>query len=350
MSEGTHRLAYKTRLGRAFQGDARSLLHSRNVRPGSVDLIFTSPPFALTFPKDYGNRDAKDYVSWFETFVPGFDRIMANTGSLVVDIGGAYLPGGRRSTYHFELAVMLSKHFDLCQEFYWYNPAKLPSPAEWVNVRRIRVKDSVNMVLWFSKDALKTKADNRRVLRRYSESMLSLLKNGYQVRKRPSNHDITDKFARDQGGAIQANLLGFAGDDPDDALEGAPFEAAFDNVLSIANTASNDPYLKACRKHGLKPHPARFPPGLASFFIEFLTREGDLVCDPFAGSNVTGASAESTKRRWLSCDLDGEGKYAGTYVRTSAFRFLNAKLQPGFRSVPKGNWSSTPHRAAAAKT
>ena len=77
----------------------------------------------------------------------------------------------RRSAYHFELAVMLSNEFELCQEFYWYNPAKLPSPAEWVNIRRLRVKDSVNLVLWFAKDASNTKADNRRVLRRYSDSI-----------------------------------------------------------------------------------------------------------------------------------------------------------------------------------
>src|SRR5262245_48161712 len=247
-SKGTPRLAYTTRFGHAYQGDARRLLRSNEIKPKSVDLILTSPPFALTRSKDYGNKAQEEYIAWFSSFVPGIKRVLADHGSLVVDIGGAYLPGApKRSTYHFELAVRLAKHFDLCQEFYWFNPAKLPSPAEWTNVRRLRVKDSVNLVLWLAKDASKTHADNRRVLRRYSDSMRSLLKNGYQVRRRPSNHDISGNFLRDNRGSISPNLLGFGHSDPtqlelqgdpsfSDAvpafvepdLIGEPFQAAFD--------------------------------------------------------------------------------------------------------------------------
>lgn len=339
------RLAYKTSLGRAYQGDSRDLLLSPEVEEGSVDLIFTSPPFALTRSKDYGNVPAAGYVEWFRRFVPAFQRALAPSGSLVIDVGGAYLPAApRRSTYHFELAVALSQEFDLCQEFYWYNPAKLPSPAEWVNVRRLRVKDSVNLVLWFAKDATNTKADNRRVLRRYSDSMQRLLQNGYQVRRRPSNWNITRRFLDDRGGAIPANLLGFV----DDAqtsfeMEGGPAEEAFDNVLAIANTASRGRYLDQCRMYGIKPHNARFPLALPAFFIEFLTEPGDLVCDPFAGSNTTGAAAAAGMRRWLACDLDAEGPYAGSYVRTSAFWFPDAEMQPGFKRMPRPNWSSAAH-------
>ena len=38
----------------------------------------------------------------------------------------------------------------LCQEFIWQNPAKLPSPAQWVNIERIRVKDSFTKLWWMS--------------------------------------------------------------------------------------------------------------------------------------------------------------------------------------------------------
>ena len=315
---------------------------SPEVAEGSVDLIFTSPPFALTRKKDYGNKPANEYVEWFESFLPAFTRALAPHGSLVVDVGGAYLPGApRRSTYHFELAVMLGKEFELCQEFYWYNPAKLPSPAEWVNVRRLRVKDSVNLVLWFAKDASNTKADNRRVLRRYSDSMKTLQQNGYQVRRRPSNWDISGNFLNDKGGAIPPNLLGFAGNDLlHEDLEGIPVEEAFDNLLAVANTASRSKYLDKCREYGVKPHGARFPLALPAFFIEFLTEPDDLVCDPFAGSNTTGAAAAAANRNWLSCDLDSDGPFAGSYVRASAFWFEDAILQPGFRRLPRPNWQS----------
>ncbi len=344
-------LVYSTKFGKAYRGDSRLLVKKGSLKPHSVDLIFTSPPFALTRPKDYGNKSQTEYVQWFESFVPMLQEMLSATGSLVVDIGGSYLPGGpRRSTYHFELAVALSKHFDLCQEFYWYNPAKLPTPAQWVNIDRVRVKDSVNLVLWFARDAARTKANNRRVLKRYSASMRTLLRNGYQVRKRPSNHDISASFLTDNKGAIPANLLGFAhGDVPPHGLEGQPYEAAFDNILSVANTASNDRYLQACKKHGLKPHPARFPVGLPAFFIEFLTEKGDLVCDPFAGSNTTGDAAETLGRKWIACDLDSEGEFAGTYVRASAFRFLHANVSSRFSALPSTNWTPVARQVAPGR-
>ena len=204
---------------------------SHAVAPKSIDLLMMSPPFALTRKKKYGNETAHDYWDWFESFVEPFMRVLSDTGSLVIDVGGAYLPGGpQRSTYHFELVVELAQHFELCQEFYWYNPAKLPSPAEWVNVRRIRVKDSVDPVYWFARDAGRTKADNRRVLRRYSESMERLLRNGYQYRVRPSGHDISQKFSKRHAGSIPSNLLGST--DGEEML-GESFESGFSNLLAI---------------------------------------------------------------------------------------------------------------------
>lgn len=342
------RLAYTTTKGKAYQGDSRLVLESKAMKPKSVDLIFTSPPFSLTRPKDYGNKPHDEYLSWFDTFVPVWQALLRDTGSLVIDVGGSYLPGApKRSTYHFELAARLARHFDLCQEFYWYNPAKLPGPAQWTNVDRIRVKDSVNLILWFAKDASKTKADNRRVLKRYSASMDALLKNGYQIRKRPSNHNITGNFMVDNKGAIPPNLLGFADGDQSE-LQGEPFDALFDNILAVSNTISNDNYLAECRLHGVKPHNARFPKGLPAFFIEFLTERDDVVYDPFAGSNTTGEVAEALGRKWVSCELDAEGKFAGTYVRSSAFRFESPRFEDGFETLPEEKWVSQAKRVRPA--
>jgi site-specific DNA-methyltransferase (cytosine-N4-specific) len=209
------------------------------------------------------------------------------------------MPGFRvRSIYMFELLVRLVKEagFYLAQEFCHYNPARLPAPAEWVNVRRIRVKDSVNVVWWLSKTK-NPKADNRKVLRPYSDSMKTLLKNGYKAKLRPSGHDISDKFSRDNGGASLPNLL------------------------ELANTDSNSAYQKKCRAAGLKVHPARFPPGFAEFFIKFLTNENDLIFDLFVGSNRTGLVAETLGRRWISSELSEE------YLEGSAFRFDSVPLE-----------------------
>ena len=282
---------YETELGKAFLGDTLDVIKS--FPDGSINLILTSPPFALTKQKEYGNKQEQDYVDWFLSFSKEFMRVLAVDGSFVVDLGGTYLPGHpTRSIYQYELLCSLIKDqgYFLAQEFFHYNPARLPAPAEWVNVRRIRVKDSVNLVWWLSKTEY-PKADNRRVLRPYTQAMKSLLKNGYKSKMRPSGHNITHKFNKDHGGAIPPNLLEFG------------------------NNESNSFYMMETKKQGMKAHPARFPQRFADFFIKFLTDEGDVVFDPFAGSNTTGFSAEKSKRKWLACEICEE------YVKNSMLRF-----------------------------
>lgn len=282
---------YTTNYGAAYLGDSLELM--KEIPDSSIDLILTSPPFALTRQKEYGNKQEQEYVEWFLQFSKEFYRILSAKGSLVIDLGGAYIPGYPvRSIYQYELLVKLCREQDffLAQEFYHYNPSRLPTPAEWVTVRRIRVKDSVNVVWWLSKTEF-PKATNRNVLKPYSDSMKSLIKNGYKAKMRPSGHDISDKFGIDNGGAIPPNLL------------------------ELANTNSNGQYQTKCREHGIKPHPARFPVGFSDFFIKFLTDENDIVLDPFAGSNTTGYSAEHLNRRWISMELIEE------YLNGSMHRF-----------------------------
>jgi site-specific DNA-methyltransferase (cytosine-N4-specific) len=74
------------------------------------------------------------------------------------------------------------------------------------------------------------------------------------------------------------------------------------NVIKMANTQASSDYQIYCRKHQIEPHPARMPIGLAEFFIKFLTEPGDLVLDPFGGSNTTGAAAERLGRRWITIE------------------------------------------------
>ena len=277
------RRVFHTSLGSVLHGDSLKVLPSR-IAPESVDLVVTSPPFGLVRKKDYGNVDAEDYVAWFEPFGKEFLRILKPSGSLVIDIGGAWISGQpTRSLYHYELLIMLCKKvgFHLAQDFFWWNPSKLPTPAEWVNIRRIRVKDAVNCLWWVSKTPW-PKASNRRVLQPYSDSMKSLLKNGYKAKMRPSGHDISTKFSRDNGAAIPPNLI------------------------ALAHTESNSAYLEHCKAQGLKPHPARFPEELPEYFIRMLTDPGDMVIDPFAGSCATAAVAERLGRQWLCVDTDAE--------------------------------------------
>jgi site-specific DNA-methyltransferase (cytosine-N4-specific) len=271
---------FQTKRGVIYLGDSVEFMRE-SVQSASVDLIMTSPPFGLVRKKTYGNVDAEHYVEWFRPFGAEFKRVLKPSGSLVIDIGGAWIPGQpTRSLYHFELLLMLCKEvgFHLAQELFWWSPSRLPTPAEWVTVRRVRVKDAVDCVWWLSPTPW-PKASNRRVLAPYSDAMRSLLKNGYKPKLRPSGHDISDKFGRDNKASIPPN------------------------IIAVPNTESNSYYLRYCKEHGLPQHPARFPAELPEYFIRMLTDQGDMVFDPFAGSCVTGEVAERLKRRWMCCDL-----------------------------------------------
>jgi site-specific DNA-methyltransferase (cytosine-N4-specific) len=288
---------YSTKRGAAYLGDSLKLIQS--IPENSINLILTSPPFALTRKKEYGNESAEKYIEWFLPFAYEFKRVLVENGSFVLDLGGAYLPGNPiRSIYQYELLVKLCKEvgFYLAQEFYHYNPSRLPTPAEWVTIRRIRVKDSVNSVWWLSKTP-HPKADNRKVLKPYSKSMKNLLEKGYKAKLRPSGHDISNKFQKDNKGAIPPNLL------------------------EIANTESNSAYMRRCKQAGVKPHPARFPRGFAEFFIKFLTDENDVILDPFAGSNTTGFVAETLQRRWMSFEINEN------YLIGSKYRFDDSEIK-----------------------
>ena len=286
---------YMTNLGKAYVGDASGLL--RCLPSSSIDLIVTSPPFALQRKKEYGNEDQDSYVDWLSGFAPEIHRVLKDTGSFVLDLGGAYRKGRPiRSLYNYRILIRFCDEFGfrLAEEFFWYNPAKLPSPIEWVNKRKIRVKDAVNTVWWFSKTDF-PKADVSKVLVPYSERMKKLLRDKekyYTPKERPSGHDISDRFGDNNGGAIPPNLL------------------------QIPNTESNSQYLRLCKEVGSKGHPARFPEKLPSFFIRFLTDPGDTVLDIFAGSNTTGHAAEKLGRQWLAFEKEQE------YLAASVFRFL----------------------------
>lgn len=283
---------YTTDCGRAYCADSRDFLGA--LPDTSVNLVITSPPFALRRKKSYGNVSAADYVDWFWPFAEQIRRVLKRDGSFVLDIGGSWNKGEpTRSLYHLELLLKLcgdKGQFKLAQEFYWYNRAKMPAPAEWVTVRRVRVKDSVQPIWWLSKTA-RPKANNRWVLTPYKDSMKDLLVNGYNAGLRPSGHIVSEKWGRDHGGAIPPN------------------------IIEASNTRSHDAYIKACRQHGLEVHPARFSERVPEFFIKFLTRPGDLVVDPFAGSNMVGQVAERLGRRWIAVEIKRE------YVLGSSFRF-----------------------------
>ncbi|MEI9978400.1 MAG: site-specific DNA-methyltransferase [Edaphobacter sp.] len=321
-------LIYSTELGQAYHGNSAPLLRSlaRNGGRESVQLIFTSPPFVLNTKKKYGNLTGKEYVTWLKGFASLFADLLTADGSIVIEIGNGWEQGQpTMSTLPLEALLAFKKagRFHLCQEFICFNPARLPSPAQWVNVERSRVKDAFTRVWWLSRTP-RPKADNRHVLTMYSDSMNKLLEKGtYNSGLRPSEFNIGEtSFLKNNSGAIPPNVLAASIVDTMAEIAADPM-----NVFSIANTKSNDPYQVHCREKNVTPHPARMPSKLVEFFVKFLTDANDLVLDPFAGSNTTGAVAESLGRRWKAFEINSD------YLEASKARFPGIGVKVADQSV-----------------
>jgi len=304
-------ICYKTKNGLMVVGSAENALKSQILRKyrRKVQLIFTSPPFPLNRKKKYGNLTGKKYSDWLANFALLFRDYLTKDGSIVIELGNAWEPGKPiMSTLAIEalLGFLKSGDLNLCQQFVAYNKARLPGPAQWVNIERIRVKDAYTNIWWMS-PIDRPKADNTRVLKKYSSDMVKLLSSGkYNPGKRPSEHNIgAASFLRQNKGAIPSNVLVFS------------------------NTNSNDNYMRQCRKKGKVPHPARMPRDIAEFFINFLTEPGDIVLDPFAGSNTTGYIAERQGRKWISIEKDRK------YAKESRIRFNKDEIKSPAKNPAK---------------
>lgn len=289
--------SYVTELGVMYVSLIESFLSSDACRKmrGSVQLLFTSPPFPLNRKKKYGNKTGEEYQGWLRDLAPRLTELLTPDGSIVMELGNAWEPGAPvMSTLALEAFLEFKEagKLNLCQQFVCHNPARLPSPAQWVTIERIRVKDSFTHIWWMSPTE-RPKADNRKVLTEYSPEMKELLaRRSYNGGRRPSGHVIgRESFFKDNGGAIPPN------------------------VFVCSNTTSTDRYREYCREHEIKPHPAPMQMEMVRFFVNLLTDPGDLVLDPFAGSNSTGAMAEELGRRWIAIEPNRE------YVAGSKGRF-----------------------------
>lgn len=288
---------YKTEKGTMYLDDCEKFIrnYGKNQKAEKANLIFTSPPFPLNRAKHYGNMTGDEYLQWFSGLAPVFSDILADDGSIVIEIGNAWEKGVPvHSTLPIETLLKFKEEgkLYLCQEFIHYNPSALPAPIEWVNKKRVRVKDSFTRIWWMSKSPY-PKANNKQILVQYSKQMQKLIdKQAYNSGRRPSEHVIgNSSFNTNNGGAIPAN------------------------VIIAANTVGKGKYFEYCRNHELEIHPARMPKEIPEFFIKFLTEENDLVIDPFAGSNMTGAVAENLNRRWIGIEI------SAAYAEGSKGRF-----------------------------
>lgn len=319
--------AYRTALGQMLHGKIEDALTSAPLAnlKGKVNLIVTSPPFPLVRKKRYGNETGEKYIEWLKDLASPLADLLTDDGSIVIEIGNAWEEGAPiMSTLPLEalLAFKRAANLNLCQHVICHNPARLPSPAAWVNLKRARLKDSFTHVWWMSKAEF-PKADNRKVLNPYSKDMKALLKRkSYNSGRRPSGHVISETgFLTDHGGSIGPNVIEMGGDHYPESL------------LRYTGTKWDADYRSYCREKNLAAHPARMQSSLSAFFLQFLTDEGDLVFDPFGGSNTTGRVAEEMGRRWIAVEAES------SYIEGSRGRFpeLSGLLELGSTELAEGH-------------
>lgn len=317
------KLLYSTDNGKYYIDQCENFIQHSELK-GKIQLILTSPPFPLNKKKKYGNFCGEEYKEWFVNLAPMFENLLTDTGSIVIEMGNSWESGRPvQSLLHLKSLMEFVENPDanlrLCQEFICYNPARLPSPAEWVTIKKIRAIDSFTHIWWMAKNDY-PKANNQKILRPYSKSMQKLLSTGkYNSGTRPSEHKISEQsFLKENKGSISHNVLELS------SINGEELRLPF-SMLSIANTKSNDFYTRTCKERNFIPHPARMPLELASFFIDFLTDEGDLVFDPFGGSNTTGFCAEKTNRKWVVVEANEE------YGKQSMIRFEDPLIKANLK-------------------
>ena len=203
-----HSPDHQTEYGQYYVGSCEEVLESPvldDVR-GKVQLLLTSPPFPLNSKKKYGNLQGDEFREWFVSLAKPFSEMIADDGSIVIEMGNAWEEGRPvQSLLHLrsllDFVSCPESNLRLCQQFIVYNPTRLPSPANWVTIKRTRVTDSYTNMWWMSKTD-DPKADNRKVLRPYSRSMKALLdRKSYNAGGRPSQHVVSkSSFLKDNGG------------------------------------------------------------------------------------------------------------------------------------------------------
>lgn len=241
----------------------------KNIPDNSVDLIFTSPPYADQRKKTYGGIHPDKYVEWFLPICKQLLRVLKPTGTFILNIKEKVV-NGERSTYIIELILEMRKQGWLwTEEFIWHK--KNCYPGKWPN----RFRDAWERLLQFNKN---------KKFHMYQEEVMVPI--GDWAKTRLRNLSEIDKI-RDEskvGSGFGKNISNWL-----DRNKAYPT-----NVLHLATECNN------------KNHSAAFPEGLPEWFIKLFTKEGDVVLDPFMGSGTTNLVAKRMKRNSIGIEIAPE--------------------------------------------
>jgi len=269
-------------VNRIIHGDCEEIL--KGFPDDSIDLIFTSPPYADQRQQTYGGVKPDDYVDWFLPKAEQFLRVLKPTGTFILNIKERVVRG-ERHIYVVELILSMREQGWLwTEEFIWHK--KNCYPGKWPN----RFRDSWERLLHFNK---------QRKFNMYQEAVMVPV--GDWAKDRLANLSETDRV-RDEskvGSGFGKNVSRWVGRD----------KVYPTNVIHMATECSN------------RDHSAAFPISLPGWFIKLLTQPGDIVLDPFIGSGTTAIAAQRLGRDYVGIDINEE------YCRMATERLVRKQLR-----------------------
>lgn len=267
---------------RIIRGDCEEIL--KEFPDNSIDLIFTSPPYADQRQRTYGGVKPDDYVSWFIPKAAQFFRVLKPTGTFILNIKERVVDG-ERHIYVIELILKMREQGWLwTEEFIWHK--KNSYPGKWPN----RFRDNWERLLQFNK---------QKKFNMYQEAVAVPV--GDWAKDRLANLSETDK-SRDEskvGSGFGKNVSNWLGRD----------KVYPTNVIYMATECAN------------RSHSATFPVDLPAWFIKLFTKEGDVVLDPFVGSGTTALAAIQLGRKHVGIDINEE------YVQLARKRITEAQIR-----------------------
>lgn len=288
-------LGFSTKLGVAVWGSCFDVMGGLEE---SIAVCITSPPYPLANPRAYGNPNQNNWVDFVCAALEPIVKRLLPGGSIAVNLSNdIFLPGlPARSTYRERFVIAMEDRLGMYKmdDIPWVNLSKAPGPVAWASKKRMQLNTGYEPILIFCNDPLNSFANNQRVLQPHSPKHQRLIDAGGEQSARSSSDGAyvirKGAYSNPTAGRIPRN------------------------VLTMGHSCADQRQMrKLARAAGLPVHGASMPLAVALFLVQYLSRPGDLVVDPFGGTMTTGKACEELGRMWLASELMAEYIMCGRY-------------------------------------